>query len=362
MHRLSLRTAAALAVGGLTLALLPGGTAVATPDARSFAEKADRAAGWETTQLRNGRINSVAFDVPDWGLTLDTYLGLVAAGTKPRQARDVIRTVSKNVRRYVSFRGDFYAGAVAKTLLARRVAGLDASIDRANLNLRRKLGGMVIDSGRQRGRVGDTGETDYSNTLSQAFSVLGFGRSGRLPRSTVAFLLRQQCPRGFFRLEMTARNCNRDDGTADVDATAFAVQALVKARREGVDLPRGAVRDTARWLTRAQNDNGSFSGRGLTKGANTNSTGVAAQALKLVNRDAAARQAARWISGLQLTRRTAAGTPARTDLGAIAYNRADFRAARRDGITRTTRDTWRRATPQAISGLAPKPLTTLHAR
>lgn len=353
MHRFRTRirpAIAALAVGVL-LPLLPMG-AVAAP-----ADKAHRAANWEVSQLRDGRINNVQFGFTDWGLTIDTYLGLVAAGNRPAQARTVIRTVSENVRKYVSYDGDFFAGAVAKALLARRVAGKDASVEAANLNLRRKLASLVAPSG----RVQDSGDTDFSNTISQSFSVLAFARSGELPETVARFLLRQQCNRGFFRLQMAGSQCTRGAGQADVDATAFALQALVIARREDVELPAGTVTATERWLAGAQRDNGSFSGAGPTEGSNSNSTGVAAQALELVGRDAAVRKAAGWVEDLQLTRADAAGTPARPDVGAIAYDPAHFDLALQDGIDETTRDTWRRSTPQAMLAFVPTPLTTLSA-
>ncbi|MDQ3104849.1 MAG: hypothetical protein M3Q87_06460, partial [Actinomycetota bacterium] len=180
-------------LAGMLLALLPLGPAeAARPD------RADRAADWETTQLERGRIRSVAFDATDWGLTVDTYFALVAAGNHPKQARTVIRTVSKKVRTYVSSSGDFFAGPVAKALLARRVAGLDPSIASASLNLRRKLVSLIAGSG----RVRDSGQNDYSNSITQSLSVLALARSGRLRPSTVDYLVRQQCARGHFRLQM----------------------------------------------------------------------------------------------------------------------------------------------------------------
>ena len=342
-------SAAALTVG-ILLPLLPA-TAVAAP-----ADKANRAAGWEVTQLRDGRIDNIQFDFTDWGLTIDTYFALIAAGNHPAGARNVVRTVSENVREYVSFDGDFFGGSVAKALLTRRVAGMDASIESANLNLRRKLTSLVAPSG----GVQDSGG-GYTNTIGQSFAVLGFARSGELPEPTVAFLLRQQCNRGYFRLGMEDDQCDRAAGEADVDATAYALQALAIARQEGVDLPAGAIHDTERWLVGAQRDNGAFSGAGPTKGSNSNSTGLAAQALELVGRDAAVEKAASWVEDLQLTRANAADTPARRDLGAIAYDPARFELALQDGIDETTRDIWRRSTPQAMLVFVPKPLTTLSA-
>ncbi len=351
MHRFRTRAPAAALVLGIAVCLLAA-SAVAAP-----ADKAHRAADWEVTQLRDGRINNVQFEFTDWGLTIDTYLALVAAGNRPAEASDVISTVSDNVREYVSLDGDFFAGPVAKTLLARRVAGLDASVESANLNLRRKLATLVAPTG----RVKDSGADDFSNTISQSFAVLAFARSGELPEATATYLLRQQCNRGYFRLGMSNRECGRGAGEADVDATAYALQALVLARSEGVDLPAGAVQDTEQWLAGAQRDNGAFSGTGPTEGSNSNSTGLAAQALKLVGRDAAVRKAVGWVEDLQLTRADAVGTPARRDLGAIAYDPSDFEQALQNGIDETTRDTWRRSTPQAVLAFVPRPLTTLTA-
>ncbi|MDQ3663043.1 MAG: terpene cyclase/mutase family protein [Actinomycetota bacterium] len=351
MHRFrKVLSVAALTVGVL-LPLIPTGAAAAPAD------KAHRAADWEVTQLRDGRINNVQFDFTDWGLTIDTYFALVAADNHPAEASNVITTVSDNVREYVSFGGDFFGGPVAKALLARRVAGMDASVESANLNLRRKLANLVAPTG----RVKDSGVKDYSNTISQSFAVLAFARSGELPEEVATYLLRQQCDRGYFRLGMFNRECGRGAGQADVDATAYALQALVMARSEGVDLPAGAVQDTERWLAGAQRDNGAFSGAGPTEGSNSNSTGLAAQALKLVGRDAAVRKAAGWVEDLQLTRADAAGTPARRDLGAIAYDPSHFELALQNGLDETTRDTWRRSTPQAVLAFVPTPLTTLSA-
>jgi len=350
MSRL-LRTVAASLAAGLVLALVPSAPALAAqPD------RADRAAAWEVSQLNNGRIRNVQFGFTDWGLTLDTYFALVAAGNRPDRARTVIRTVSVNVRKYVQFDGDFFAGAVAKTLLARRVAGRDPSIEEANLNLRHKLLNLVGSKGRAR----DSGASDFSNTITQSFAVLALGRSGRLPAKVVTYLAKQQCRSGGFRLDMAGERCRR--GAVEVDATAYALQALVRARNAGRDLPRRAVKDAGEFLLRQQAGNGSFGGRGLTAGANTNSTGLAAQALAAAGRDRAAARAGRWVAGLQLTRRNTAGTPARRDVGAVAYNRADFRQARDEGITRNKRDTWRRSTPQGVAGFAPRSLGGLSAR
>jgi hypothetical protein len=356
-RRFQFRTAAVGLATALVVPLLPATTATAAP---APAARADRAAGWLAGELQNGRIRNLEFDFVDWGLTLDTYIGLAAADARPAAQRDIVRAVSRNARSYVTFDSTFYAGPVAKLLYVRRVHGLPATVESERLDLRSRLSRMVRDARPQRGRISDAGPgADTSNTIGQSLGVLAFARSGRTPRTTVGYLLRQQCRAGFFRLDMTSRSCRRDSSPADVDATAFGVQALLGARRDGVDVPSRAIRRAGAWLARAQKPSGAFSGTGPTSGSNSNSTGVAAQALQAVNRTAAARDARRWVAGLQLLPNNTAGTPARRDLGAVAYDRAALRSARRNGITQATRDQWRRSTPQALLAYAPRSLATL---
>jgi len=127
-------------------------------------------------------------------------------------------------------------------------------------------------------------------------------------------------------------------------------------------VPAASIPKAGRWLASVQRRNGSFGGGVCTAGSNTNSTGLAAQALAATNRDRAQRNAAGYVRSLQLTSKRVAGTPARRDVGAIAYNRAGFADALRNGIQVSERDQFRRATPQALFALRPTPFTTLHVR
>jgi squalene cyclase len=141
--------------------------------------------------------------------------------------------------------------------------------------------------------------------------------------ASVAYLRHQQCASGAFPLELSTAGC-----TASVDATSFAVQALLVT---GGKKATAAALDGARWLTRHQNGNGSFTGNAVN---NTNTTGLAAQALRAAGRDSAANGAVRFIRSLQI------------GCGGKAKNRGEVRYARHaDGDPL-------RATAQAIPALA----------
>lgn len=355
------------AFGACVVAALASGLLVSAPPAAGAAAGPDgpavRAADWIVSQTRNGRIHNAEFDFDDWGLTLDSYLALVASGARPGAARKMIATVSRNLDAYVQVGGDYFAGPTAKTLLARRVAGLGRTVGSGSgaVDLRAQLRGMVTANG----RVRDEGGSDFSSTLTQSLAVLAFARTGAAPQPVVDYLLRQRCPKGFFRESLGRKRCRVAGSEPYVDSTAFALQALAAARADGADLPGGAVRGTADWLVSVQADNGGWGALGTPADRNTNTTGLSAQALSAVRRSDAIRHsqrlAAGWVGNRQITRAVAGGGPAGDDLGAIARNSTDLAAAVEDGITRSTRDSFRRATAQAEYAFVPVPLGELSA-
>ena len=336
----------------LSLGLLVG---AAVPASAAGKGHAARSSAWIASQVHHGRIHNGQFDFDDWGLTLDAYLALVATDRHPKKARHVIKTVSRHVERYVQLNGDYYAGAVAKSLLARKVAGLSGTIPTAGLNLRNRLRSMVTADG----RVRDSARPDYSSTLTQGLAVLAFSRSGGSPQRVVDYLLRQRCPRGYFREALGSERCGVAGSRPHVDSTAVAVQAMVAARRHDARVPVRLIKRSRHWLRSVQNDNGSWN---LLGTANTNSTGLAAQALATGRPTAAGKKAAAWVARQQITRARADGGPARRDIGAIALTPADLAAAVNHGITQSTRDSFRRATTQAQFALRPVPLGVLSVR
>ena len=326
--------------------------------------KADQAADWLADELERNRIPSGFGDFTDWGLTVDTLFALSAEGSKTRRVNKIARVLSNHVEDYAGGGTERYAGASAKLLLAAKVARKNVR-DFGGHNLRARVLSLVAgpDAGFEHGRLKDQSQWgDYTNTISQSFGVLGLSRTGGTPQSTVDFLLKQRCNAGWFRLdEEPDERCRAAQDSPDVDVTAYAVQALVAARADGAALPKGVIGETASWLVSAQHDNGSYGGGQSTRGANTNSTGLAVQALVGTDRDRPAAKAASWVADLQLTRKRVAGTQAEDEVGAIAYNRAAYRDARQDGIPADdgARDQWRRATAQGIFAFAPEPLATL---
>jgi hypothetical protein len=359
---------AAIAVGACTAVatVLPAEAVadIASPQVRAHARAhATAAAHWQASQLVKGRIRTSGFD--DWGLTIDSAFALVADGTQPRRLRRVTTAIENNYfRHYAVYQGDKSAGAMSKSLLAARVLGRDARHFGGH-NVRAQVLHLVAKrrAGFESGRVRDTSSTDYSNTLSQSYAVLGLARTGGVPQRAVAYLLKQQCSKGFFRtFETAGQTCNQGSGKPDVDATSLAIQALVAARRSGAGIAHHAITRAARWLVSRQGANGGFGGGGVTSAENANSTGVAAQALVATHHPRARAHASAYVARLQITRSRAGQGPARRDRGAVAYNRAALRTALRHGVTSNTRDQFRRATAQAIFGFVSIPLSTLRRR
>lgn len=351
------RRALVASAAALTLAITP--TATATTVTGDRPERL--AESFQAGEVRKGRVPSAFAPGADWGLTVDTLYMLAATGRRPALVQRMGRVLARNANKYTSATfGDVTyvsAGATAKVLIAADVVGKPVR-DFGGTNYRKRLRSFVVASGRLRDRNSDG--TDYSNTLTQALGVIAFSRSGRAPQRVVNLLLEQQCPRGYFTLAITpGRSCSRAGSPANVDATALAVQAMIAAKRQGdARVATRRIAKAARWLVGVQARNGSFGSDRKITTRNSNSTGLAAVALADTGRDRAALKARRFVKSLQITPRNAGS--ARRTVGAIAYDRAAFRAARRDGVI--DRDQFRRATAQGAFAFAPKPLRTLRAR
>jgi prenyltransferase beta subunit len=170
-----------------------------------------------------------------------------------------------------------------------------------------------------------------SYIVSQALPVLALavaGEAGQPDGAAVSFLVDQQCADGGFASlirDDTSTDCTEDD----VDATGYAVQALVAA---GADAAAAKGLD---WLAAAAHDTGGF-GTTTTERSNANSTAVAAQALIAGHRNG--HPAVRWLRHHQVL---CDGKPAR--IGAVTFQR-------------TYDGTAVRATSQAGAALAGKPL------
>jgi hypothetical protein len=187
------------------------------------------------------------------------------------------------------------------------------------------------------GRYSDTSQFgDFSNVITQSLAIVALLRHGeQIGASPVGILLGNQCSDGGFALNF-GQPCS-----SEVDATAFAVQALLAASGH-----RNEVAGALDYLESAQRPGGGFGGGGPTSGTNANSTGLAAQALRLGGRDGAADQAVQYLLGQQV----GCAGPAE-QRGAVAYDANGFDAT-----------TAPRATTQAIFGLTGMNLSTVSSQ
>jgi hypothetical protein len=370
------RTAAVAAVLPLSLGLALTASSVAVADrAHASFDRSYAAAGWQGRQLdATGAIPSPFAGFEDWGLTLDSALAFAADGRHPEKTHTVTAAIRDHwFADYATFKPgpnkprSISANATAKTLVVAKVL-------RRNT---RDFGGhdvraMLLDrmagpsAGAERGRFRDKTTPqltqDFSNTFGQAYGVIGLARTGTVPDDAIKYLLKQRCAAGYFRIDEVAREtCDAGGSTPDVDATAIAIQALITARDHGATLPAGVLNGTVDWLVSVQKANGSFGGGAATEASNSNSTGLAAQALAAASRPTHAAKARGWVKTLQITPANAKGGKAAKDIGAIALNPAGLRAALKNGLTKTSRPIFQRATPQAFFALDPEPLGELSA-
>lgn len=347
MSRVSLLARA----GALSLA-----TALTLMTAPAQAAPADTSATWLDRQVNDGVVHNGQYDFDDIGLTIDTGFALQALGGHATELRAMRKAVASQVASYTASGEDVYAGPAAKAVVwaqtvnanPRRYGGVD---------LVQQLEGTVASNG----RISDRSQWgDYANVVGQAYAARGLALAGSSDRHRARrFLLQQQCSAGYFRVNFTQdksaadQSCDGGDkattSAPDTDATALALLQLSAIPRKGA-VVKQAIRKGVNWLARTQRANGSHGGGSSTAAVNTNSTGLAAAVLGSHGKCAKAKAAAGWVLKLQ-ARGTLNGTKLRGQRGAIAYNRAAYRRAAEEGITREVRDQWRRATAQAGPGL-----------
>jgi len=369
-------SARTLALLGAAASVLVGAAVALSPTALADPSAARAAAGWQAKEVTADGYMPSGWGTADWGLTIDTLIALKATGANDAVADKITETLKSRAYEYFSLdlwdtKGQRIAGATAKVLYAAVVSGADAE-EFGEFDMRQEVLNLVAgaDKGLEEGRVKDkvTSGNDNSNTFDQSLAVLGLTRSGEVPRAAVDFLVDQQCSEGGFRLYPYAfggsgvtGDCDaQDDPVLDPDSTGMAVQALLAAAGDGAEGAGAAAKKGGDWLASIQKTDGSFGGSGPTSAPNTNSTGLAGQALAATGHQAEADKAAAWVVAHQIT--SANGGAAKADAGTIAYNDEILADAKADGLDPLQRDTWRRATPQALLTLAQIPLGEIGIR
>ena len=365
----TLRPAARRAALGLTTSAatvaLAAGLLAPPASAAQPTGRAEAASDWLADQLNPRDLVLSGYDdgtgtfvrYVDHGLTLDVYLAFKDLGVKRERREAILDSLETRVEDYVTAFGQTYAGSLGKLLTAVQRQQLDVDTYEDG-DLLTRLQRMVKRGGKTDGLAEDASAPDTTNTIGQSFVVRALAMAdSNLADETTRFLLRQQCDNGYFRVYTASADRTCDGGTAaesgpSVDATAFAVQALLVADRRDVDVRQRrldkALAAAEAWLVRKQRTSGAFRADGT---ANTNSTGLAAAVLADLGRKGRADRAAEWIRDLQVTRGLAQDGALGGERGAVAFDRAAFDDGVDDGITRGVRYEWRRATAQAAVGL-----------
>lgn len=325
----------------LAVLLLPSAAGAAPPTAPLTTDPADAAAGWLTGEFTDGDHLSTSFDLngdgvidpltevfPDYGLTADAVLAFAAAGSAGDAAEAATDYLAANVTPYAGDgAAESYAGSLAKLIVVADVMGRDPA-DFGG----RDLVADLLAREQPSGRYSDASAFgDFSNGITQSLAVIALDRVTPAGASTAAvdYLISQQCADGGFNSVLETVPCE-----GEVDTSAFAVQALDASGRD-------AALDTATtFLLGEQAADGSFAAPGFGTPPvltfNSNSTGLAAQALSSLDEDAAAEKAVSWL----LDRQVGADGP-QPQQGAFAFDATGF-----DPANAT------RATTQAVLGVA----------
>ena len=316
------------------------GTTVVPPAAvtPSTSGSAQAAAGWIGRQLAAGGGVLSYNGATDWGKTEDALFALAAAGVGGDQIAATAAKIAASGTAYLGTDDQIGANvaAIAKTALALEVAGVDPSHVAAGTGTRDLLAQLrsVLNAD---GTFG-SGDTAYT----QAYVLLALARTdGGVPASALGWLEAQQC------VAAGAARGSYGFGTLcsspDADTTALVIQALVAAGAAPSD---PAVADAVSWLKAQQgSDGGVMSSFG---GVNANTTGVSAQAFRLVGTSMG--QAGGYVGALQIGCAAVQAHPALTsaDIGAIAYSPSDLADAEQYGIDGTNLDQFQRASAQAL--------------
>ncbi|HEX5086161.1 MAG TPA: hypothetical protein VFV89_00020 [Nocardioides sp.] len=347
MTSTTLRRLAAVSAG-FALAVSGLGTSPASADP---SPAGGSAAGWITGKLVNGQLFPEGFNN---GFNIDAGLAELAMGNTAAvgQIRDAL---AGSINDYIAFEpddpGSTYAGPTAKALsFVVRSGGDPTSF--GGVNLVSRLEATVSSAPATAGRIADISTFgDFANTIGQSFATQGLAAVNSPKAASVrAFLLKQQCPDGEFRLAFSdpadpQQGCITNPAApTGPDVTAYAVLGLQDQYAD--PMVKAAVDKAVAWLRSIQAADGSFTDEDSKP--NSNSTGLAGAALGQSCAVDAATRAAAWIRGVQVP--PGQTGPLAGDVGAVAFGPAELAAAQSAGITDLQQ--WKVSTAQATPTLA----------
>ena len=309
-----------------------------TPPPTQGSTSATQAAAWISAQLAaNGDVISGPL-----GQTLDAIFALASAGVGGDQLAATAAKVYASDTAYIGTTTEITTkwSAIAKTILGLEVAGLDATVFPTTTGPRN----LVDDLRSVLNENGSFGKSDSPFSHSLALMALARTDAG-VPKAAVEWIKQQQCadPKS---ANLGAYGWGSGCNGADADATALAIQGLEAAKVASSD---ASIAEAKKWLASQQTSSGGFAAFGL---ANTNSTGVTAQAMK--GDATVTKRAAAFITGLQITCDDVMAEGSKLtqgDVGAITYNQDAYDATIAQGMTDGTRGQSLYASVQAVLGL-----------
>lgn len=364
--RSALRRGGVAVLGGSLLAsgLVLGGP---TPPSHAHGEADPAPAALAAEWLAGEEAALTGFGGFGWGASIDVALALDAVPGHQADVDALTDALASHIGDYVTGEGfgdtgSTYAGPAAKAAAYAAAVGEDPTAFGGD-DLVTRVEGTVQESG----RIEDVSlYGDYANVFGQVFAARALTDQGSPDAPAVVdFLLDQQCATGGFRLDFT-RTPDGDPNTPDpatdagcaddaasvpnVDATALAVVTLEPLAASDATIA-AALEDAVAWLVAEQRANGSFDD-GDRIGPNANSTGLAGNALVTAEQHEPAERAAAWLRSLQFNGTRCDGA-ARPEIGAVAYDGAELRAAFDGGIVDRAKAA--RVASQAIPALLAAP-------
>jgi hypothetical protein len=314
--------AAALACAAVAaVGVAPVGAAPPTADGPTAA---GYATAWLADQLDAG-IPMQNFGAPDWGVTLDAALGMVAAGSGGTQVDAVWAALLVDREAAVAPGGVEQPGRLARVILLALALGEDPSAVGAasGQDLVARLVMTRQTTGADTGLFGSQNPT-YDGAFRQGYSLAALVAAGVTPDpSAVQWLLDQQCgPEASAGAWMPYRSnlsvpCADDPSMfvgPDTNATAAAITGLSAVGQGDAEIDAALG-----WLDAVQEPDGGW-GQMVGYGSDPNSTALVIQALLAVDAAGAARFADRSATPLAalLSFQLGCSTP-EADRGAFTF-------------------------------------------
>lgn len=334
----TIRHIAAIAVAsGVAVASLAGpaaaGKASRTPTTK---DRSAAAASYLVGQLSGGKFANLLTTkigdttYADYGNTADAALSIAASKKFRLRDRNIVNSLAKHVNDY-AFYGpdpvDYYPGSVAKLLLLAEAEHMDPE-NFGGIDLIGAIVGTEGGGGAASGQYQNPADTQFSSTVTnQALAVLALANTvdttSQPSDKAVHFLVSQQCDDGGFQNDIRQGAAQCDTAKEDVDATSYAIQALIA----GGD--RGDANGALAWLSSKQKKSGGWAE--TTGKADANSTALAVEAHIAAHRDDA--DGVAWLVDAQVGCSAKPGQRGAVALNGGKYNKGtDIRATAQAGV------------------------------